>query len=123
MIPQKLTGIDYRFILRDDEGNFIDAYKWAETNVVIILDLGVEKIRIFGKGLQEFSIIASEPLAEDKYGNKWLKYTCVDKSETKCIIRMVSYKKAFKDDFGKLYAASMYVEYLDEINQYRLTTD
>lgn len=119
----RLKSVQMRVVVNDSHGAFVEVLDWQATEVVIVIDLNKEKVKIYSRSPQDFDIVKYVGDETGPYGEKWIRYKCVDKDGKQCTIRLMVYTKAYKTQTGALYTSNLFIDYFDVTYQYCVNFD
>lgn len=89
--------------------------KWEEANILVVVNIDKDNIRIFSKTEQQFDVIAKGKTKVNVKGNKTYTYTAVDSNGIKCSVDFILFK-----DPQTQHIATLIVTYKDYTFAYRL---
>lgn len=70
-------------------GNWSEWSNWQDTNMLIVIDFSIDRIKIFSNEDQIYDIIQEKGTRTDSDGDETLEWLCVNEDGLKCGVRLV----------------------------------
>lgn len=108
----KMTAYELSYKSYESYG-WSDWSSWEDCNILVVINVDMDRITIYSKQTQEFDIIAAEDPYVDSDGDDVIKFTCVDADGLKCGIRFIGRSNG---------SAQLYCDYNDFMYVYNVRT-
>lgn len=105
VIKLKATGISFK---EKKNGSWQDWSEWEDANILVTLDLDVERIIVYSSTKQTFDIAKYEGESKDKDGDSTFSFLCVNQEGYECLIKFLKMQDGSKQlyfNFNKTIVA------------------